>query len=292
MAGCSRTPGPFCQEERPVWVDTGTSCLMGCPSPAPHLDPFISPEAARLPPAVRYLDPDEVSYELSDAPRVCVQTSLDEISLAQMRVLAWLRQHRGEIIDAEQKFKVDRRAIAGAIAWEALMNVRGTLTQVMGRGTGAGKAHLRRDKFPWELFFERTNTTLVEQVEDADWLPAEQQLPKLSRLDRQKMLETPAGAITYMAAAMNAASSLAGHAGFPSIRQRPEVLTYFWQKKDLITWQRHLNTKPKGTDFEPGPDPAEDMDRWVSKNLRYLEDAVGTPRFKDDELWNTVTPAR
>ena len=49
MSGCSRTPGPFCQEERPIWLDTGTLCLAESPSPAPQVDPFTSPAVARLP---------------------------------------------------------------------------------------------------------------------------------------------------------------------------------------------------------------------------------------------------
>jgi hypothetical protein len=81
---------------------------------------------------------------------------------------------------------------------------------------------------------------------------------------------------------MNAAAYMAAKAGFPSIRQRPEVLTFFWQKKDLNTWRSHLAGKAKGTGFETGPDPGKDMDSWVQKNLRYLEDAVGTPRFPGD----------
>jgi hypothetical protein len=201
VAGCSRTPGPFCQEERPVWLDTGTSCLIESPSPAPQLDASTSPAAARLPHAVHYLGSEDVSYELSDAPRMCVQTSLDEISLAQMRVLAWLTQHRAEIIAAERGFNIDRRAIAGAIAWEALMNVRGTLTQVFGRGVGPGKAHV------WDLRIEAyptpplgtpegatvtwTADTLVKQVEDADWLPKNERLPKRSYEARKSLLALP-----------------------------------------------------------------------------------------------------
>jgi hypothetical protein len=280
MAACSRTPGPFCQEERPVWIDTGTLCLVETPSPASRLDLFTGP-AGRTP-HIPYVESDDVSFELADAPRMCVATSLTNLSLAQMRVLAWLREHRSEIVAAEERFQVDRRAIAGAIAWEALMNVRGSWTQAMGRAVGAGKPHVRRDLVPWELLFDRTDTTIVEQVEDADWLPPEQQIPRRSRAARQRVLETSNGSITYMAAAMNAASSLATQAGFPSIRQRPEVLTYFWQKKDLTSWQQHLKGKKQGSDFQTGPDPTVDMDRWVSRNLRYLEDAVGTPRFKDE----------
>ncbi len=290
MSGCSRTPGPSCQVERSVWLDTGTSCLIESPSPSPQLDPFTVPAAARLPHAVHYLDAETVSYELSDAPRMCVQTSLDEISLAQMRVLAWLTQHRAEIIAAERRFRVDRRAIAGAIAWEALMNVHGRITQAFGRGVGPGKAHV------WDFSIATnpslTVDTLVKQVEDADWLPEDERLPKRSYDARKSSLETPGGAITYMAAAMNAAAHLASNAGFSSIRRRPEVLAFVWQKKDLSSWQQHLAGKTKGTDFGTGPDPNRDMDLWVQKNLRYLEDAVGTPQFLDDPNVEPVIPTR
>ena len=273
-------------------VDTGTSCLMESPSPSPRLDPFSSPAVARLPHAVHYLSSEDVSYELSDAPRMCVLTSLNEISLAQMRVLAWLTQHRAEIIAAERRFKVDRRAIAGAIAWEALINVRGRFTQIFGRGVGPGKAHVwdyHIDIYPptpldisGGVAVTLTSDTLVKQVEDADWLPNSERLPKRSYDARKALLETPEGAITYMAAAMNAAAHLSSDAGFPSIRRRPEVLTFFWQKNDLNSWQRHLAGKTKGTDFRTGPDPNQDMDSWVKKNLQYLEDAVGSPQFSDD----------
>jgi hypothetical protein len=202
---------------------------------------------------------------------MCVQTSLGEISLAQMRVLA-------------------------------LMNVRGTFTQIFGRGVGPGKAHV------WDLRIEAyptpplgtpdgatvtwTADTLVKQVEDADWLPKNERLPKRSYEARKSLLESPEGAITYMAAAMNAAAHIARSAGFPSIRQRPDVLTFFWQKKDLNSWQQHLAGKSKGTDFGTGPDPAHDMDLWVKQNLRYLEDAVGTPQVPDDSAIEPVTPVQ
>lgn len=38
-------------------------------------------------------------------------------------VRRWLAAHRAEIVAAEATFNVDRRAIAGAIAWEAMVNV-------------------------------------------------------------------------------------------------------------------------------------------------------------------------
>ena len=216
---------------------------------------------------------EEVSFELRDAPRMCVPTSLSVISLAQTRVLAYLVEHKTEIVAAERRFHVDRRAIAGAIAWEALQNVRGVVAGTFGQFVGAGKSHVVVS-FGWG-----GQDTLVKQVEDAAWLPPGEQLPRRSLEDRVKVLETSKGAIAYIAAAMNAASYMAEKAGFPSIRKRPEVLTFFWNKKDLKTWEEHLKKKPKGTDFLTGPDPKKDMDRWVAENLNYLEDGVGEPEF-------------
>jgi hypothetical protein len=290
MAGCQRTPGPFCQEERPICVDPGTSSLIESPSPAHRLGPF-STDAMLMPHAVRYLDSEAVSYELSDAPRMCVPTSLSVISLAQMKVLAWLEEHRSSIASAERRFRVDRRAIAGAIAWEALLNIHGRMTEIFGRGVGPGKAHL------WDFrisgfALQWTDDTLVKQVEEADWLPQAERLPTQTYQSRKRLLETPEGAITYIAAAMNAAAHLATRAGFPSIRKRPEILANFWQSKDLRSWQQHLAAKPRGSDFRTGSDPNRDMDWWVSRNLRYLEDGVGKPQFPDDPPVVPVIPAR
>lgn len=268
MAG-SKNPRPLDQLTNPMNIDSGTSTRHRSPSP--------------LPTGLHYLPQEEVSIELADAPRECVPTTLSEISLAQTRVLAWLQLHKPEIVAAEKRFHVDRRAIAGAIAWEALKNVHGPIWNTFGRFVGPGKSHV------WDWFIptgsqlpfipETTQNTLVKQVEDAAWLPKGEQIPKQSYNDRKARLDSSAGAITYIAAAMNAASHMSEDAGFPSIRKRPEVLTFFWQKKDLNTWAEHLRKKPGGSDFKTGPDPAKDMDLWTLENLQFLEDGVGRPEF-------------
>lgn len=265
--GSQRDCRTLCQDDHPVWTDDGTLCRAESPLPGPIGDSRIRPHA------VTYSMDDNVSYEIRDAPGMCVATSLTAISLAQMRVLAWLVTHRPEIVSAERRFHVDRRAIAGAIAWEAIMNVRGTFAGTFGRFVGAGKSHVVVSSV-----FGDSNT-LVKQVEDANWLPAGERIPKQSFEDRVKLLQTPAGAIVYIGAGMNAAAYMAEKAGFPSIRKRPEVLTFFWQKKDLKTWRELLEKKPKTEDFKTGPDSKKDMDRWVAGNLDYLEDGVGEPEF-------------
>jgi hypothetical protein len=266
MAG----PGPVCTWENEYNVDDGTSSRMPSRVPGP-LDNDLTQPSGIPPHSIHYLPGESVSAELADAPKMCVPTSLDEISLAQMSVLSWLVTHRAAIIAAEQRFRVDRRAIAGAVAWEALMNVRGTLVNRFGHFAGPGKGHV------WAGL--GSTDTLVRQVEEASWLPRSEQIPKQSYAARVKLLQTSAGSITYIAAAMNAAAHLAENAGFPSIRKRPEVLTNFWQSKDLKSWEDHLKKKPIHSDFKTGNDETTDMDYWVVKNLKFLEDGVGKPEF-------------
>lgn len=69
---------------------------------------------AAPPPAtlgVSYVMDDSLSYEVADAPAVCVPTTLPVISLAEMRVIALLREHLSLFLDAESNFQVDRRAM-------------------------------------------------------------------------------------------------------------------------------------------------------------------------------------
>src|ERR1700741_1282372 len=80
--------------------------------------------------------PKHQSFELG-ASFMPVPTTLC-LNPDEMQVLAWLRAFKPNIVDAERTFGVDRRAIAGAIAWEMLKNPRGRGL----RAVGAGKVHL------------------------------------------------------------------------------------------------------------------------------------------------------
>ena len=81
-----------------------------------------------------------VSFELQDARRP-ERGELEKLGFAtesEARVFLWLQEHASEIMAAETRFRVDRRAIAGAIAWEALENVRSNLTSAAGNWPGQG----------------------------------------------------------------------------------------------------------------------------------------------------------
>jgi hypothetical protein len=81
--------------------------------------------------------PTDVSGEIG-ACYLEPSSPLRDLTPAQRQVLAWLRAYRREIEQAEREFRIDRRAIAGAIAWEMLKNV----WQQSLRSVGPGKIHL------------------------------------------------------------------------------------------------------------------------------------------------------
>ena len=116
--GNARVPGHYCQEEKPICIDAGTTCVGASPQ--------SGATGART--AVSYSmtgggeRAEDLSFEMDNAPFMSVPTHLSGLTLPQMRVLAWLRKYSLQIAAAEQRWRVDRRAIAGAIAWEALEN--------------------------------------------------------------------------------------------------------------------------------------------------------------------------
>ena len=134
-----RIPGPTCQETRPLHIDDGTNVLSASPSPGPSTGGFdVSFEigASYMPPATRLVLPP-----------------------AQMQVLAALRAYRAVIIEAEKRFRIDRRAIAGAVAWEMLENVRRRSPRSV-----VGQSALYNCS--WKPF-----DTLAKQTEDSGYLP-------------------------------------------------------------------------------------------------------------------------
>jgi outer membrane protein OmpA-like peptidoglycan-associated protein len=204
-----------------------------------------------------------ISLELKDAESLPLPaTSLTGLTTDELHVLAWLRDHQAQIAAAETKWKVDRRAIAGAIAWEALVNVRGTLTQGF-RGEGAGKVHYS------------ANVTFGEGDPVSKQVEALGKLPAQTMASRKKLLKTPANAIEYIGAIMDAFSDVAEKYSY-SIRCSPDILTNCYQgggvQEDLKAWDKHLAAKAKGSPIKAG----NAMALWTTAHLKYLEDGVGT----------------
>ncbi len=196
----------------------------------------------------------EISWELKDGPAMSVPTTLSNLSEDEMLVLAWLREHQAEIMAAEQRFHVDRRAIAGAIAWEALKNAKSSI-----RAFGAGKVHAKSN------FFTEGNP-VAKQVEDAGYLP------KQTLENRKQILATPGGSITYIAGIMAALADVAARSGY-DIRSDPAILTNMYQGPDLDEWKKRMAAKKAPAPLKAG----NDMGVWVEGHIPFLEEAVGSP---------------
>jgi hypothetical protein len=269
-------PGPSGKGEYQPSVKDQTSALIATPKVAP------TGSGAGL----KYVHGKGVSFELQDAPFVCVPTTLAVISDDEMRVLAWLRGNKGEIIAAEADFQVDRRAIAAAIAWEALENVH----SMSARAVGAGKEHVWRwsprfdPAFPLVGLASTTDEgTWVKGVEDAGLLPPQ------ARADRTKMLAKPKDAIRYVAATMDLIAMIYERSGSPGvcepqIRLNPAILTNTYQGSDPEKWGERVKTIKPGEELKPG----NLMALWYRnpRNQQFLEDAVGPT-----ELAETSPPA-
>lgn len=216
-------------------------------------------------------DPDDLSFEADGAPYTTVSTPLVGLTAPQMRVLAMLRQLKPDIAAAEMKWQVDRRAIAGAIAWEALENwsIMGGKIHHGIRAVGLGKVHIYNSKIPIPIGDLDTadQNTVAKQVEDRGYLPKQATLA-----DRKAILATPLGAIDYIGAIMRAFSDLAATYGF-SIDKDPIILTNLFQGKDLDSWEARLKEKAAAGDRTLAG--GNKMDIWVGKYMRYIEDGVG-----------------
>jgi hypothetical protein len=249
-------PGHHDQYERPVNLDDGTTALTASGTPS---------HAA---------GPDDVSVEIG-ACFLPISTGLRGLSPAEMQVLAWLRANRPDIVAAEQTFRVDRRAVAGAIAWEMLENVAKSARVWV----GVGKMHtIYYDKnhvpatlmallYNFYVARDPGKGTLAQEVEDCGYLP------KQSYETRLKILATPRGGIQYVAASMLAFAEIAFRYTSQDLRGRPDILTNAYQSKTLTSWEEAVAKKAPGSFFTGG----NTMDLWVSSHLAFLEDGVGKP---------------
>jgi len=182
---------------------------------------------------------------------------------ASQSIAAWLFNNRHEILAAEQHWKIDRRAIAGAIAWEVIKNPKAFGL----RFVGPGKIHVRE-----ESFGSTEGTIVAKQVEDMGYLP------RRASEERIEILKTPKGSITYIAVIMRAYADAAQKAGY-DINCTPEILVTFYQgvgaASDLNKAVKYFQTKQYPEKLLPN----DEMGKWVSENLSYLEGVVGKPKL-------------
>jgi hypothetical protein len=218
----------------------------------------------------RVEEPDRgVSYELADAPTG---------NSSRERVQGWLEGHQQEIARLERERQVDRRAIAGVIAWEALVNVRpgGWARSLV--IPGPGKMHLVNK--------DASLPSLPRDLELGGYLGEDKKgmWAATAYLQRRSEVATAAGAMKYIAAAMQAFSDIGSQTkdsmGRPYyLNTVPALLGNYWQGAPtgqgshldrLRARFNHLEGKPREK-FKI----REQMGIWIVGNRDYLTNAVG-----------------
>jgi hypothetical protein len=225
-----------------------------------------------------------VSYEIG-ASYMPVQTRLCGLNGSQMQVLAWLRANKATIIRFARKFRVDRRAIAGAIAFEMLENIHTAPVTVPGIPSidvGPAKVHVWVGSqkhigssiifMEWNrVFSDIGNGTWAKDVEDRKYLSSQ------SPESRQVLLSTNEGAITYIAAIMADIADLCEENKLRSIRYDPIILTNVYHGKLPKEWEDYVKSLPTSHHFKGG----NPMDKWIAAHMDFIEDGVGRQEIHD-----------
>lgn len=191
----------------------------------------------------------EISFEL--------EPTATKGTTAREKVKNWIKDRIQLIQSAESKWNVDKRAIAGAIAWEALENVLPSSF----RSVGPGKVHFKSSPIPY-----KEGDPVAKQVEDKGYLP------KQTLDDRKTLLGTDSGSIDYIGAIMKAFVDLAGGAGY-NIKCDPPILCTFYNGFDLPKAEALFKTKKAPSPLKASPDM---MGHWVENNIPYMEECVGS----------------
>jgi len=195
------------------------------------------------------MDDKGLSSELSNSPAAATSAE---------RVFAWLRLRAWEIGALESYFGVDRRAIAGVVAWEALCNVRGVSAGVIGRFVGAGKNHTRQDK----VGLPGSGEFVASEVEELGLLP--------SQTVSERWLALAGDSLPYIAAGMRMAADISRGYGI-DISTNPAMLTWFWVSQTGVSFIDRLSMKTDRK-FDTSK---EEMPTWVMANMGWLSSAVG-----------------
>ena len=203
----------------------------------------------------------KVSVELADAPEASTSTG---------RVFLWLIKNIRGVVATEQAYSIDRRAIAGAIAWEALLNPKDSFTQELrtatgtARFSGVGKVHYKKSVLPTTPVSPPGVTAAIE-IEQRGILPVQ------TEEQRRQILATTAGALRYIGAIMRECSNIAARRGY-YLNCDPPSLTTFYNSWDIHEVERLFSERRV-----PAPLVPNEMGTWVIENMAFIEKAVGKP---------------
>ena len=210
-----------------------------------------------------------LSFELEGPP--FSPTIAPDAPTRYARVQSWLKEHATMIIRAEKVFHVDRLAIAGEIAWEALQNVLPVWIPTSVRGRGPGKVHFRDSV----LYEGNPDSKMVEGTDRYGKFRTPMRgfiLPHRTVQARGRQLGYPKIAITYVAAINNAYSVLVKAYIGANIRNSPGILATYYEGTNyhLATASKDFASRPSGPLL-----PNDKMGQWVANNMDYLQQAIG-----------------
>ncbi|OEV00791.1 hypothetical protein AN217_26670 [Streptomyces qinglanensis] len=190
-------------------------------------------------------DPVALSIELWDAnllPRTGrLRPDGTPFSPKEDAVLSWLAAHRESIVAEARKWNISPQAVAAAISWEAMENVKGIPADMLA-GTGIGSAVKNASFGPGKV---HVDFPLVNQVEERGYLP------RRAVWEREKILRSDEGSIRYIAAIMGAYAKVTEDSGngHYDIRYDVPMLTQLYQGSDLKQWEAALEKRKARNDW-------------------------------------------
>lgn len=242
-----------------------------------HLEVFVSdrdglvklPGMNRRRLALPHTSNGRLSYELADAPPA---------GTPEQRVKLWMRlkKHERKILEAATRFNIDPRAIAAAIAWEALENIKPFTNSYLAGYQwcgdprwekrpllGPGKVHWINEQNPFA-------ESAASEVEALGYLPAQ------DFCARWELLLTADGAIDYIAAIMNGFAT--PWDPYFNIRCDPILLCKYYNgdisaDRDSIGELTALLAASPPT-APPVATPYGPMTQWVADNTQQFDEEV------------------
>jgi hypothetical protein len=148
-------------------------------------------------------------------------------------VLAWLQNNKEAILKAERDFRVDRRAIAGAIAWEAMEKCHARQSAHRRARQDAHHKNASASVLPCRrtLRFRSNSRSLASCPKPKD------------DADREAIMRMPQGSITYR----GRDARRCRYRRETRLRDFHELgaLTSFYQGHDLPSWEKHMAEKQR-----------------------------------------------
>lgn len=212
--------------------------------------------------AVWYLELGSRVERVAAPHALSVEMGIPSAAGAEQReelAAAWLRERTSDFAAAEARYHVDRRSVAGLIAYEGLVNVHLSEYGGLVRWAGAGKVRYKASPLGEGM-------PASKEVEELGLLP------RRTMSERRALLRDPAWSIKYVAAIMRGLSDVVSRRTKVNVACEPGALATLASAWTLAEADRHFGNVRPGYKIAynyPG--------NWVANRLDFLERAVGRP---------------